>query len=147
MRRIVHAAYLGEKLGAISALEKPSVAECNQACGDRSSVGRAVLRAESRRRPHAKDNVRLPREWSPCRDPRSTNPLISSRRTLMGRAILVRFSLCFDDVGIGTCIAVKGPDTVVIECVRSQTSHGLTGSDDNQIVIYVTDKSTARGYV
>ncbi len=65
----------------------------------------------------------------------------------MAITISVRLSLCLDDVGIGTCIAVEGPDPVVIERVRSQASHVLTGSADNQIVIYVTAKSTARGYV
>ena len=44
----------------------------------------------------------------------------------MAIAILVRFGLCLDDVGIGTCIAVEGANTVVIECIRSQTRYVLT---------------------
>ena len=61
----------------------------------------------------------------------------------------MRFGLCLDDVGIGTCIAVEGPDPVVIERVRGQTSDVLTGSAYRQIVIdpYVSDKGTARRYV
>ena len=47
---------------------------------------------------------------------------------LVPGAVLVWFGFCLDDVGIGTCIAVVSPDPVVIERVRSQTSHVLTGS-------------------
>ena len=59
----------------------------------------------------------------------------------------MRFGFGLDDVGTGTCVAVECPDPVVIERVRSQASDVLTGSADNQIVVYVTAKSTARGYV
>ena len=63
--------------------------------------------------------------------------------------VSVGFGLCLDDVGIGTCIAVEGPDTVVIERVRGQTSDVLTGYADRQIVVsrYVSAKSIARGDV
>ena len=66
-----------------------------------------------------------------------------------GRVVSVRFSLCFDDVGIGTCIAVKGADSVVIERVRGQTRDVLTVSADSPIVVsqYVSAKSIAQGYV
>ena len=33
------------------------------------------------------------------------------------------FGLCLDDVGIGTCIAVKGSDSVVVERIGSQAGH------------------------
>jgi hypothetical protein len=36
----------------------------------------------------------------------------------------VRFGLGFDDIGIGTYVAIESPDPVVIERVRSQTSYG-----------------------
>jgi len=47
----------------------------------------------------------------------------------------VWFGLCFDDVGIGTRIAVEGANPVVIETVRRQISDALTGSDDRQTIV------------
>jgi hypothetical protein len=35
----------------------------------------------------------------------------------------VGFGLCLDDVGVGTCIAVKGSDPVVIERIGIQAGH------------------------
>ena len=55
------------------------------------------------------------------------------------------FGLCLDDVGIGTCIAVKGPDTVVIERVCSQTSDVLTGYADRQILVSRHVSARAKG--
>ena len=66
----------------------------------------------------------------------------------MATAISVRFGLCLDDVGIGTCIAVKGSNPVVVERIGSQAGHILTSDiTDIQIVIYrnVSTKGIARG--
>ena len=59
----------------------------------------------------------------------------------------VGFGLRLDDVGIGTYIAVKGSDPVVVERIGSQTGHISIGHVAYvQIVInrYVSDKSIAR---
>ena len=59
----------------------------------------------------------------------------------------VGFGLRLDDVGIGTCIAVKGSDAVVVERIGSQTGHiSISHVAYVQIVInrYVSDKSIAR---
>ena len=64
--------------------------------------------------------------------------------------VSVGFGLCLDDVGSGTCIAVKGSDPVVVERIGSQTGHISTSHVAYvQIVInrYVSAKSIARGYV
>ena len=60
------------------------------------------------------------------------------------------FGLCLDDVGIGTCTAVKGSDPVVVERIRSQTGHISTSHVAYvQIVInrYVSAKGIARRHV
>ena len=62
----------------------------------------------------------------------------------------VRFGLRLDDVGIGTCIAVKGSDPVVVERIGSQTGHILTSHIAHVAILiarYVSDKSIARGDV
>ena len=59
----------------------------------------------------------------------------------------VRFGLRLDDVGIGTCIAVKGSDPVVVERIGSQTGHILTSHIAHVAILiarYVSDKSIAR---
>jgi hypothetical protein len=66
------------------------------------------------------------------------------------RLFSVRFGLCLDDVGIGTCIAVKGSDPVVIKRIGSQAGHILTSyTADIQILVahYVSAESIARGDV
>ena len=61
----------------------------------------------------------------------------------MATAVSVRFGLCLDDVGIGTCIAVKGSDPVVVERIGSQAGHTSTSPIHSEIVIprYVSAKS------
>ena len=101
------------------------------------SVGRAVLctpfeKSERRRVPN-----RL----------RSGQAYLPTRHVSSATTISVRFGLRLDNVRIGTCIAVKGSDPVVVERIGSQTGHISTSHvADVQIVInrYVSDKSIAR---
>jgi hypothetical protein len=49
----------------------------------------------------------------------------------------MRFGLGFDDVGIGTRVAIESPNLVVIERVHRQTSYGEASHITNvQIVVY-----------
>ena len=74
-----------------------------------------------------------------------TRPTV--RATLVRRqserpiASSVRFGLCLDDVGIGTCIAVKRPGHGSNRTCSQPDQSRLIGSADNQIVIHVTDKN------
>jgi hypothetical protein len=53
------------------------------------------------------------------------------------------FGLCLDDVRIGTCIAVKGSDSVVVERIGSQAGHILT-SHNAHIAIPITENVSTK---
>jgi hypothetical protein len=58
--------------------------------------------------------------------------------------------LCLDDVRIGTCIAVEGPDPVVVERIGSQAGHIPTSYIAHvaiPIAGNVSNKGIARGDV
>ena len=103
------------------------------------SVGRAVLctpfeKSERRRVPNL---LRSGQAYLTTRH-------VSSEPAETATTILVRFGLGLDDVGIGTCIAVKGSDSVVVERVGRQAGHTFASHIPHvQIVInrYVSDKS------
>ena len=62
----------------------------------------------------------------------------------------VRFGLRLNDVGIGTYIAVKGSDSVVVERIGSQAGHILTNHIAHVAILiacYVSHKGIARGHV
>lgn len=65
---------------------------------------------------------------------------------LTNRGQSVRFSLRFDDVGIRACIAVEGPDTVVIERVWGQAGHILT-SRIPHVAILIAGNVSSKGIV
>ena len=54
------------------------------------------------------------------------------------------FGLCFDDVGIGTCVTVECPDPVVVERVCSQTSNGEASHIANVQIAVGWRESTKR---
>src|SRR5438045_2194801 len=96
------------------------------------SVGRAVLctpfeKSERRRVPNLL---------------RSGQAYLPTRHVSSATTISVRFCLCLNDIGIGTCIAVKCSDPVVIERIGSQAGHTSTSPIHSEIVIprYVSAK-------
>lgn len=56
----------------------------------------------------------------------------------------MRFRLCFNDVGVGTRIAVIGPDPVVIERVRGKTGDARTSHIANIQIVVGWHESTKR---